>query len=259
MSWTTRTLGRVLGRIPTRWFGELGLEAMLTRARHVSPREGLAMLFEIDRRVYLMEGRLSKAYDGGVHAKHRLTRYHDFFVDRIAEGERVLDVGCGIGALAHDIAGRCRARLTGIEIDVSNLAEARRRFPHERVTYIEGDVTRDIPGGGFDVIVLSNVLEHLRDRPAVLRRLAETTGAERLLIRVPAFERDWRVPLRREIGADWRLDDTHETEYTIESMQAELEEAGLSLTELESRWGELWVQAHAAASPTHATSAGERA
>ncbi len=39
--------------------------------------------------------RLAIVYDGGVHAKHRLMRYHDFFVERISPGEHVLDVGCG--------------------------------------------------------------------------------------------------------------------------------------------------------------------
>lgn len=257
MNRTTRTLGRLLGRIPTTWFGDVGLEALLTRARRAPPRGGLRLLFDVDQRVYLTEGRLAKAYDGGVHAKHRLTRYHDFFVDRIAEDERVLDVGCGIGALAHDLAERCGAHVTGIEIDASNLAEARQRFPHEKVTYVEGDVTRDTPDGRFDVIVLSNVLEHLRDRPALLRRLVEATGAGLVLIRVPSFERDWRVPLRREVGVDWRLDDTHETEYTLESMREELGEAGLGLIELEARWGELWVQARAEAGGGGASAASE--
>mgnify|MGYP006422063145 CR=1 FL=1 len=244
MSWTTRTLGRLLGRLPTSWWGEVGLEALLTCARRVEPREGLRMLFDVDQRVYLVEGRLAKAYEGGVHAKHRLTRYHDFFLDRIHSGQRVLDIGCGIGALAYDIAQRCDARVTGIEIDASNLAEASRRYSHERVRYVEGDVTRELPEGGFDVIVLSNVLEHLRDRPALLRHIVTATGAGQVLIRVPSFERDWRIPLRREIGVDWRLDDTHETEYTLESMREELDRADLDVVEIQSRWGELWVQAH---------------
>jgi 2-polyprenyl-3-methyl-5-hydroxy-6-metoxy-1,4-benzoquinol methylase len=54
------------------------------------------------------------AYDEGVHAKHRLTRYHDFFVERIRPGERVLDVGCGKGELAHDIAERSGATVVAI-------------------------------------------------------------------------------------------------------------------------------------------------
>jgi len=37
------------------------------------------------------------AYEGGVHPKHRLTRYHDFFVERVRTGELVLDIGSGKG------------------------------------------------------------------------------------------------------------------------------------------------------------------
>ena len=51
-------------------------------------------------------------YDGGIHVKHRLTLYHDFFVDRIHAGERVLDVGCGKGELAYDIAERTAPRFS---------------------------------------------------------------------------------------------------------------------------------------------------
>ena len=54
-------------------------------------------------------------YDQGVHAKHRLTRYHDFFVERIHEGERVLDVGCGKGELAYDVAERAKAQVVAVD------------------------------------------------------------------------------------------------------------------------------------------------
>ena len=63
-----------------------------------------------------------------------------------------------------------------------------------------------------------------------------------LLIRVPLFERDWRIPLRRELGVEYRLDPTHETEYTLESFAAEMHEAGLRVTHQEVRWGEVWAE-----------------
>jgi hypothetical protein len=64
-----------------------------------------------------------------------------------------------------------------------------------------------------------------------------------MLIRVPLFERDWRVPLKKELGVEWRLDPTHETEYTIESWAQEIEEAGLKVTHQEIRWSEIWAEA----------------
>jgi len=57
---------------------------------------------------------------------------------------------------------------------------------------------------------------------------------------VPLFERDWRVPLKKELGIDYRLDSTHCIEYTQEEYFEELHQAGLKTTNTEFRWGEIW-------------------
>jgi hypothetical protein len=59
-----------------------------------------------------------------------------------------------------------------------------------------------------------------------------------VLLRVPSFERDWRVPLKQELGIDYRLDPTHFTEYTLESFAQEVGSAGLRVVHQECRWGE---------------------
>ena len=103
----------------------------------------------------------------------------------------------------------------------------------------------------FDTVVLSNVLEHLPERAAFLRSVRMRVHPRRFLLRVPLFERDWRVPLKKELGIEWRLDLTHETEYTEEAFRNELEQAGLHITELHIRWGEIWCEAHADADAGH--------
>ena len=89
------------------------------------------------------------------------------------------------------------------------------------------------------------MLEHLPRRPEFLSKLKQLPGIERLLVRVPLFERDWRVPLKQELGIEWRLDPTHETEYTLESFAEEVREAGLQVGHLEVRWGEIWCELQA--------------
>jgi glycosyltransferase involved in cell wall biosynthesis len=86
-------------------------------------------------------------------------------------------------------------------------------------------------------------LEHLPERPKFLRSLQKRLKPERYLLRVPLFERDWRVPLKKELGVEWRLDPTHETEYSYESFVYELGRAGLFITYHETRWGEIWCEA----------------
>lgn len=181
-------------------------------------------------------------YDEGVHPKHRLMRYHDFFVHRIRPREHVLDIGCGKGEMAYDIAVRAGARVTAVDLDVPHLRFARERFAHPSVEYVEADALTYVPDRPVDVVVLSNVLEHIEHRVAFLRKLKAELRPERVLIRVPAINRHWTVALRQELGLPHFSDATHFTEYTQGSLRAELEQAGLAIVELEAGWGELWVE-----------------
>jgi SAM-dependent methyltransferase len=90
-----------------------------------------------------------------------LTHYHDFFVERVNAGERVLDIGSGKGEVAFDLVTISGAVVVGIDHDPHHLAFARSRFDHPNLEFYEGDVLGWIPAGHFDVIVLSNVFEHL--------------------------------------------------------------------------------------------------
>lgn len=218
------------------------LEVIGRRIETLSPAEGLTFLLSLDASLYQLQGRLSVAYDGGVHTKHRHTRYHDFFTDRIHQKERVLDVGCGIGALAFDVAQKSGATVYGVDLNEDNITVAKMRYHHPNVTYQLGDALLLPFQGLFDVVILSNVLEHLEDRTEFLRRLLKVVGLGRLLIRVPLFERDWRVPLKRELGLEYMLDPTHCTEYTLESFASEMRESGLRITHQEVRWGEIWAE-----------------
>lgn len=206
-----------------------------------SPEEALSALLRLDHRLYKLEGQAAIRYGRGVHPKHRLTHYHDFFVARIRASERVLDVGCGAGELTLDIAERAGAEVVGLDFDGEYIRSARHNRPHPRVSYVLGDVNQVLPSGPFDVVVLSNVLEHIRDRRQLLERLRAELAPHRILVRVPCYERDWRVPAKRELGIEWRLDPTHETEYTVESFGAEVAAARLQVSELQVRWGEIWA------------------
>jgi len=203
-------------------------------------------LRELVRLHDLLYGRIDSAasrLDEGVHVKHRLIGYHDFFLERVQPGDRVLDVGCGKGELAHDLAESAGADVTGIDVSRHALAFARVHRASPRLELREADAYEFEPDAPYDVLVLSNVLEHLTERPELLRRLVAVAQARLVLIRVPLLERDWLVALRRDLGLPYFGDPTHELEYDPATFRAELGEAGLEVDELELRWGEIWAAA----------------
>lgn len=232
----------LLSQLPPEILEKLLVRTVGCRVRTLPPVDGLRFLFRLDEGLYHYQKKQAGAYGGGIHPKHRLTRYHDFFADRVRACERVLDIGCGIGAVAYDVAEKVGAYVVGIDLNPANIAQARQRYAHPGVEYRVGDALQELPDDPFDVVILSNVLEHLPERPAFLRRVQEVARPSRFLIRVPLFERDWRVPLKRELGVEWRLDPTHETEYTLETFAAEIAEAGLIVTHQEVHWGEIWAE-----------------
>ncbi|MGF1505987.1 MAG: class I SAM-dependent methyltransferase [Anaerolineae bacterium] len=233
---------RLISRLPMEEAASLLADMARNRARQGQPDAGLRMLLAIDDALYREEGQLAIRHNAGTHPKHDFLRYHDFFVDRLQAGQRVLDFGCGRGELTYDMAERAGAHVTGIEINEASYQAAVQNRSHPQVSYIHGDGLTDIPAERFDVIVLSNVLEHLDDRPGVLSRLVKNHQPDYLLIRVPSYEREWRVPMRDSLGVNYYLDPTHTIEYTRETFRQETGAAGLTLDEFVATWGEFWTR-----------------
>ena len=217
----------------------LWLEAIVDQ----EPKTAARSLLQVEDALAGHIDQVAIRYDDGVHVKHRLTRYHDFFVERIRRGERVLDIGCGKGEMAYDIATRAGAWVTGIDFNPEHLTFARSRFKHPHLAFVEGDALVYVPTEPFDVVVLSNVLEHIKERVAFLRRVQELVHPGRWLIRVPMINRHWLVPLRKELGLAYFSDSTHHTEYSQQSFEGELHAAGLAITHLQINWGEIWAEA----------------
>jgi len=221
-------------------FSEIIIRLFCKVIGEFNPSKALKFLFEFENKLYLLEGKTSIKYGGGVHTKHKHIKYHDFFVKNIKAGENVLDIGSGNGFLSYDMATKVKGtKVTGIELSKENIEFARSHYKHDNLSFIKGNVLKDLPEKEFDVITLSNVLEHIERRVDFLKNLQQRFNPERFIIRVPTFERDWRIPLKKELGLDYRLDATHFIEYTQKGFREELNRAGLEATSLECRWGEI--------------------
>jgi SAM-dependent methyltransferase len=218
------------------------IDLIARKSARMPPDEALRFLFRLDAEQYKLHGKHAIRYGDGLHTKHRHMNYHQFFTKRIGPKDRVLDIGCGVGALAYSIAKECGACVVGVDYSSSSIEQAKESFSHERIIYVQEDIVSFMPEGEFTVVVLSNVLEHLHNRSMLLQRIARRTGAEKFLIRVPRFDRHWSVPLKKELQLDWRLDADHKTEYTPETFEREMRAASLITHHIEYRWDEIWAE-----------------
>lgn len=94
----------------------------------------------------------------------------------ITVGQRVLDVGSGVGDVTMLLAGLVGSSgaVLGVERDAKSIARSRARVAEaglRNVTFLEGDVAQCALDGAFDAIVGRYVLQFLPDPVAVLRRL----------------------------------------------------------------------------------------
>jgi ubiquinone/menaquinone biosynthesis C-methylase UbiE len=122
--------------------------------------------------------------------RQRLSRLNELMNARaladlaLAPGDKVLDVGSGLGLLTREMAARVgpRGRVLGIEKDSTQLATALHSIGggaegHAVVEFRRGDATKPPlrPGewGSFDIAHCRFVLEHVREPERVVEAMAQ--------------------------------------------------------------------------------------
>jgi len=207
-----------------------------------SDYDSIRFLLELDNKLYSILGNQSVRYGKGLHTKHKHINYHQFFVDNINDGDSVLDLGCGIGAVANTVAiAKPKSNIFGIDLKAKNIDKASFRYKRSNLKFFVGDILKIKEFTNYDVIILSNVIEHLDNRVEFLKKIIKLTNTKKILLRVPIFERDWKVPLKKELGITYMLDSTHVVEPTQEVWLKEIKLSGLKLDKFKICWGELWA------------------
>ncbi len=103
----------------------------------------------------------------------------------VPRGAKVLDTGCGQGALAWYLA-EAGAEVTAMDISAPNLRAAgaflASRGVADRVTLVQGDAENlPFPDASFDIVVSSHVLEHLPDFHRGVTELHRVTRAHAIV------------------------------------------------------------------------------
>lgn len=198
----------------------------------------LKILIWIHNFSYRLIGFFSIKANGGIHPKHKILNYYNFFLDNVSSEDKVLDIGCGNGACTNAVSKKV-SRAIGIDISQKNINFAKEKFSNNNLIYITGDATKYIFDEKFDTILLSNVLEHIENRIEFLQKIKRL--APKILIRVPLLSRDWLSVYKKEIGCEYRLDKTHFIEYTNEIFIEEIKEAELKIENFYVKFGELYA------------------
>lgn len=107
-------------------------------------------------------------------------------------GQRILEIGCGIGTMTNFFAGR--ELVIGIDIDADQLRMTRERFKNRKnLKFIKQDILKLEPAKykkhKFDTIICINLLEHIRDDAAALKKFHDLlVPGGKLIIQVPAMQ-----------------------------------------------------------------------
>jgi methionine biosynthesis protein MetW len=113
----------------------------------------------------------------------------------VPTGARVLDVGCGDGALMGELRAKgCDAR--GVEIDSTRVTAALARG----LSVIQGDADTDLsdyPDASFDYAILSQTLQTTRRPDLVIEQLLRI--GNRAFVSFPNFAQ-WRIRLSLMFG-----------------------------------------------------------
>lgn len=204
----------------------------------------LPLALRFHNTLYKLISRLSVLYCDGTHPKHEIIHYEKWFIDHLGGARDVLEVGSHTGKMSNILKDHVSS-VTGIEIIESLVEKANKNCSAENVKFIHADATTyDFQGQSFDLVILSNVLEHIEHREEFLKKLIQNINWNNnpsFLIRVPLITREWLPVFKKNMGIDYRLDPTHYTEYTEQELKDELSASGLEIDSFDIRFGEAFI------------------
>ncbi|HET8547600.1 MAG TPA: peptide chain release factor N(5)-glutamine methyltransferase [Bryobacteraceae bacterium] len=99
----------------------------------------------------------------------------DAAIERVTRGSRVVDVGCGSGAIAATIALECDASVWASDISLAalHIASHNARRLGASVHYVAADLLDPFPAGSMDVVVSNPPYVGLGDRESLQREVRD--------------------------------------------------------------------------------------
>src|SRR5438874_3699041 len=119
-------------------------------------------------------------------------------------GQRVLDLGCGVGQLAYHLAELGAAEVIGVDLSARMLELARAERAHPRVRYVRSAIEEvEFPAERFELVVSSLAFHYVEDYAALVRRIARWLVAGGVLL----YSTEHPVYTARDPADGWVVDD----------------------------------------------------
>ena len=202
-----------------------------SEGKKIGWKDGVSAIYTI-MKYWLIDDCYEERYGHQILADLSLSQRFNRWIAKAIEpylGQRILELGSGLGNISHHLPKR--ERLTVSDIDetyISLLADAYRDNALVKVVKLDLNSDADFEGLGekYDTVVCLNVLEHIADEEAALRRIHSVLEPQgRLVLLVPQYE--WLYgSYDQELG--------HFRRYERTDLEKKIEDSGFTIKDMKS-------------------------
>jgi SAM-dependent methyltransferase len=172
--------------IPIRYSGRTYAEGKKITWKDGFKALGALIKYGISDRIYVDDEHGSEILS----RLNRAPRFTKWMADTIRPyvGERVLEIGAGIGNLTQNLVPRSAYFASDINPQyLDRLSKLKLSRPYLEVGYTDAGSLETYPKGEFDTIICLNVVEHIEDDARALRNIRASLSKEgRAIILVPS-------------------------------------------------------------------------